>query len=249
MSATRRAVYSIRSDDSRSPQRGLSWPRTQPRCRASYASGARGGRERDRGRRRANRKFDPEPCIVSRSDGLGRRPRRATRSPRFLSQVVRIMAFRRGDIHWIAFPDRDPAGSEIEKKRPGVIMSRTKANEFRRTVVVVPLTRGSRELPPIVIAIPSVRRRQKGGLRPDLRCGQDEGLARRIGSLTDTATRPPRPKPAKSFEPQTQALRRQRLVQKRLELRRMFRHRAGGGRGRSRPPDIARAHRRAADLR
>jgi mRNA interferase MazF len=95
------------------------------------------------------------------------------------------MAFRRGDIHWIAFPDRDPAGSEIEKKRPGVIMSRTKANEFRRTVVVVPLTRGSRELPPIVIAIPSVGADSKAVC--DQICAVDKmRVGARIGSLTDT---------------------------------------------------------------
>jgi mRNA interferase MazF len=63
------------------------------------------------------------------------------------------MALRRGDIHWIAFPQREPQGSEIEKTRPCIIVSHTEANEFRKTIVVVPLTHGSKEAPPLIIAI------------------------------------------------------------------------------------------------
>jgi mRNA interferase MazF len=65
------------------------------------------------------------------------------------------MALRRGDVHWVEFPTRDPRGAEIEKARPCVVVSLTGVNEVRRTAIVVPLTHGSREAPPIVIAVPS----------------------------------------------------------------------------------------------
>jgi mRNA interferase MazF len=65
------------------------------------------------------------------------------------------MSPRRGDVHWVEFPIRDPHGAEIEKARPCVVVSLTGVNEIRRTVIVVPLTHGSREAPPIVIAIGS----------------------------------------------------------------------------------------------
>jgi len=63
------------------------------------------------------------------------------------------MTIRRGDVHWVELPQRDPSGSEIEKARPCVIVSLTGVNEIRRTVVVVPLTHGARDAPPIVIPI------------------------------------------------------------------------------------------------
>jgi mRNA interferase MazF len=65
------------------------------------------------------------------------------------------MALRRGDVHWVEFPTRDPRGAEIEKARPCVVVSLTGVNEVRRTAIVVPLTHGSREAPPIVITVPS----------------------------------------------------------------------------------------------
>lgn len=65
------------------------------------------------------------------------------------------MSLIRGDVHWVAFPQRDPPGSEIEKSRPCIIVSHTGVNEYRKTVVVVPLTSGSKEAPPIIIAVSS----------------------------------------------------------------------------------------------
>jgi mRNA interferase MazF len=71
------------------------------------------------------------------------------------------MTLRRGDVHWVNFPQRDPHGSEIEKTRPCVIVSLTAVNEIRRTVIVVPLTTGSRIAPPIVIPITSLGENSK----------------------------------------------------------------------------------------
>jgi mRNA interferase MazF len=93
------------------------------------------------------------------------------------------MAIRRGDIHWIAFPQREPQGAEIETTRPCVIVSHTEVNEFRKTVVVVPLTHGSREAPPVIISIAS------GGENSKAVCDQIVAVDKRrvgekVGSLT-----------------------------------------------------------------
>lgn len=65
------------------------------------------------------------------------------------------MRLKRGDIHWVDFPKRDPKGSEIEKIRPCVILSLTSVNDLRRTVVVIPLTSSPEPVPPIAIAVVS----------------------------------------------------------------------------------------------
>ena len=65
------------------------------------------------------------------------------------------MSLKRGDIHWVDFPKRDPKGSEIEKTRPCVILSLSSVNNLRRTVVVVPLTSSPEPVPPVAIAVPS----------------------------------------------------------------------------------------------
>ena len=65
------------------------------------------------------------------------------------------MSLKRGDIHWVDFPKRDPKGSEIEKTRPCVIISLSSVNDLRRTVVVIPLTSSPEPVPPIAIAVAS----------------------------------------------------------------------------------------------
>jgi mRNA interferase MazF len=57
----------------------------------------------------------------------------------------------RGDIYWV---DLNPTkGSEINKKRPCVIVSATPINRARNTVIVVPLSTAARPRPPIVIPV------------------------------------------------------------------------------------------------
>ncbi len=95
------------------------------------------------------------------------------------------MTIRRGDVHWVELPQRDPGGSEIEKARPCVIVSLTGVNEIRRTVVVVPLTHGSRDAPPIVIPIASLGKDSKAV------CDQIVAVdKRRIGKKVGALTRP-----------------------------------------------------------
>ncbi len=65
------------------------------------------------------------------------------------------MSFRRGGIYWVAFPERTPRGSEIEKTRPCVILSLEAINEVRRTVVVVPFTSSPKPAPPIALSVVS----------------------------------------------------------------------------------------------
>lgn len=57
----------------------------------------------------------------------------------------------RGDVYWVAL---DPTrGSEINKKRPCVIISESVINKIRHTVVVVPLSSSAKARPPIVISV------------------------------------------------------------------------------------------------
>ena len=93
------------------------------------------------------------------------------------------MSFIRGDIHWVSFPHRVPRGTEIEKDRPCIVVSHQKANLFRKTVVVVPLTHGSKDAPPIIISIPS------GGAESKAICDQilsvdKKRIGKKVGSLT-----------------------------------------------------------------
>jgi mRNA interferase MazF len=61
----------------------------------------------------------------------------------------------RGDIYWVNFPKRSPRGAEIEKTRPCVVLSLTRVNEVRRTVLVIPLASSPEPAPPIAVAVPS----------------------------------------------------------------------------------------------
>lgn len=57
----------------------------------------------------------------------------------------------RGDVYWV---DLNPTrGSEINKKRPCVIVSATPINLARNTVIVIPLSMAAKPRPPIVIQV------------------------------------------------------------------------------------------------
>lgn len=57
----------------------------------------------------------------------------------------------RGDIWWVAL---DPTlGPEIRKTRPCVVISVKALNQWRRTVIVVPLSSSPKTSPPILIPI------------------------------------------------------------------------------------------------
>jgi mRNA interferase MazF len=93
------------------------------------------------------------------------------------------MALQRGDIHWVVFPQREPRGVEIEKTRSCIIVSYTGVNEYRNTVVVVPLTTGSREAPPIIITIASVGNNSKA-VCDQIVAVDKRRVGEKVGSLT-----------------------------------------------------------------
>ncbi len=61
----------------------------------------------------------------------------------------------RGDVYWVEIPSRNPAGKEISKTRPCVIISVAALNRARSTVVVVLLSSNNKVYPPISIAVAS----------------------------------------------------------------------------------------------
>jgi mRNA interferase MazF len=61
----------------------------------------------------------------------------------------------RGDIYWVDIPARNPAGKEISKTRPCIVVSVAALNRARSTVVMVPLSSNNKIYPPISIAISS----------------------------------------------------------------------------------------------
>jgi len=62
----------------------------------------------------------------------------------------------RGDIYWV---DLNPTkGSEINKKRPCVIVGATPINKARHTVVVVPLSTSAKARPPLTIAVSCLKK-------------------------------------------------------------------------------------------
>ncbi len=57
----------------------------------------------------------------------------------------------RGDVWWVAL---DPAqGSEIKKTRPCVVLTHNTLNQFRKTVVVIPLSTAAKPHPPITVPV------------------------------------------------------------------------------------------------
>jgi len=89
---------------------------------------------------------------------------------------------RRGEVWWAAL---DPTlGSEISKTRPCVIITRDLINQYRRTVVIVPLSSSPSAHPPIRVAV-------KCGGKPavavvdQIRSIAKERLQKRIGVLTE----------------------------------------------------------------
>lgn len=86
---------------------------------------------------------------------------------------------RRGEI-WLAALD-PTLGSEIQKTRPCVVVSPGEMNEHLRTVVVAPMTTGSRPAP---FRVPIVFQRRSGLILLDqLRTLDRQRLARRLGAV------------------------------------------------------------------
>jgi mRNA interferase MazF len=61
----------------------------------------------------------------------------------------------RGEIFWVDIPRRDPAGREVSKSRPCIVVGVPALNRARTTVLMVPLSSNDKTYPPISIAIRS----------------------------------------------------------------------------------------------
>src|SRR4029079_2248079 len=76
---------------------------------------------------------------------------------------------RRGELYWV---DLDPTvGSEIAKRRPGLIISNDVGNQFSARVIVAPLTsRGTDRVYPFEVLVPS----GEGGLAETSKIALDQ---------------------------------------------------------------------------
>lgn len=85
---------------------------------------------------------------------------------------------KRGEI-WLATLDPTP-GSEIQKTRPCVVISPAEMNDHLRTLIVAPMTTGSRPAP---FRIPIIFQRKSGLILLDqLRTLDRHRLVKRLGS-------------------------------------------------------------------
>ena len=60
---------------------------------------------------------------------------------------------KRGEIYWVELAPT--VGSEINKRRPAVVLSLDVFNARRDTVVVIPLSSKGTPRPPLVVSVPS----------------------------------------------------------------------------------------------
>jgi mRNA interferase MazF len=61
------------------------------------------------------------------------------------------LSMNRGDVYWVNL--NPTVGSEIQKKRPCVIIGANPINKARRTVVVIPLSSAGYPNPPLAIEV------------------------------------------------------------------------------------------------
>lgn len=87
----------------------------------------------------------------------------------------------RGDIYWV---DLNPTvGSEINKRRPCVLVGATPINQARHTVVVLPLSTAAKERPPLTIAIKCLDKHSVA-VCDQIRAVDKSRLKDKIGQLT-----------------------------------------------------------------
>ena len=88
---------------------------------------------------------------------------------------------KRGDIYWI---NLDPAiGSEVQKTRPGVIVSNNIQNEVSSRIIVVPITSNINHIYPFELEI-SVMAKPAKAMADQLRSLDKQRLQAFIGQLT-----------------------------------------------------------------
>jgi mRNA interferase MazF len=91
------------------------------------------------------------------------------------------MNLLRGEIWWVG--PNPTRGSEIDKKRPCVVLSVDVINQRRRTVVVVPLSTSPTVRPPLTVAV-TCAGRSAVAVMDQVRSTAKERFANRIGTVT-----------------------------------------------------------------
>jgi mRNA interferase MazF len=87
----------------------------------------------------------------------------------------------RGEIWWV---DLNPTrGSEINKKRPCLVLSLDVINQRRKTVVVIPLSTSPTVRPPLTVAV-SCAGRKAVAVIDQIRATAKEHFGNRIGTAT-----------------------------------------------------------------
>ena len=104
---------------------------------------------------------------------------------------------KQGEIYWVDIPATHTQGSEIYKRRPYIIVSRTLINRSCKTVVGVPLTTREGNDPPHRIVIPAKEIIRDVSFNGDIkdsvaktdqiRVLDKSRLERKMGTLSDTA--------------------------------------------------------------
>ena len=88
---------------------------------------------------------------------------------------------RRGEIWWVRL---DPAlGSEIRKTRPCLVVTTNIANQYRRTVVVVPLSSSALSKPPLLVPL-TCEGRTTSAVIDQIRAVTKERLLERIETVS-----------------------------------------------------------------
>lgn len=88
----------------------------------------------------------------------------------------------RGEVYWV---NLDPTvGSEIQKKRPCVLLGANPINQARRTVVVVPLSSAGQVRPPLTVAVRCLGRAAVA-VCDQIRAVDKSRLLERAGEVSD----------------------------------------------------------------
>jgi mRNA interferase MazF len=88
---------------------------------------------------------------------------------------------KRGDIYWINL--NPTKGSEINKKRPCVLVNATPINRARHTVVIVPLSTSAKARPPITVSV-SCMGKQVIAVCDQIRAVDKSRLIDSVGSIS-----------------------------------------------------------------
>jgi mRNA interferase MazF len=99
-----------------------------------------------------------------------------------MSAVPEKSAIKRGAMYWV---ELDPTrGAEIAKTRPCFVLSASSINQYRKTVVVIPLTTtATAPSPPLLIAVPSAGANSKARIE-HIRAVDKSRLQRKLGTIS-----------------------------------------------------------------